>query len=128
MSTHTMRAEVEVKFRPTGMEDFEYAAVTLDIEFDYSPGRPAFTPRGEFAPIDPPEPAEVSFRSAKLIDGDGLDPSFAAPDPQSIIDDWARDYLDTDNGYDAAREAAYEDSQPDPDYERDKRIEDRWRE
>ena len=125
MSIHTMRAEVEVKFRPTGMEDLETAYPTIEIVFDYSPGRPSYTPRGEFAPIDPPDPAEVSFRSAKLIDGDGLDPSFSAPDPQSIIDDWARDYLDTDNGYDAAIEAAEDDRQSDPDDERDKRLEDR---
>jgi hypothetical protein len=126
MSTHTIRAEVEVKFRPTGCEDMESAFPTLDIEFDYSPGRPAFIPRGEYAPIDPPEPAEVSFRSAKLIDGDGLDPSFAAPNPQSVIDGWASDYLDSDDGYRAACDYAEEDRLPDPDYEYEKRREREW--
>jgi hypothetical protein len=123
MTTHTIRAQVEVKFRPIGMEDFEIAYPTLDIEFDYVPGRPAFTPRGEYAPIDPPDPAEVSFRSAKLIDGDGLDP-FMGPLGQQTVDDWASDYLDTDEGYEAAIEAAENDRQPDPDYERDKRLDD----
>jgi hypothetical protein len=126
MSTHTMRSQVPVKFRPTGCEDFEVAYPTIDIEFDYIPGCPAYTPRGEYAPIDPPEPAEVSFRSATLIDGDGLDPSFAAPDPQSVIDGWASDYLDSDEGYRGACDEAEEARQPDPDYERDKRMERDW--
>ena len=123
MTTHTMRSKVEVKFRPTGMEDMENAFPTLEITFDYVPGRPAFTPRGEYAPIDPPDPAEVSFRSATLIDGDGLDP-FMGPRGQETIDDWARDYLDTDEGYEGACEAAEDARQPDPDYERDKRLDD----
>lgn len=31
------------------------------FNYSYTPGRPAFTPRGEYAPIDPPEPAEVEI-------------------------------------------------------------------
>jgi hypothetical protein len=107
--THTITAEVEVRFRVAGLEDLENAFPTIEIAFDYAPGRPAYTPRGEYAPIDPPDPAEVSFRSAKLISGDGLDP------PDAQVDEWARDYLDTDEGYEAACRAAEENSGPDPD-------------
>lgn len=90
------------------------ACPIISITFDYAPGRPAFTPRGEYAPIDPPEPAEVSFVSAELIDGDGLSPTPAQ------VQEWAVDYLDTDDGYrdacDHGDTARYLD--PDEAYER----------
>lgn len=92
-NTITLTADVKVSFVPAGCSETEVEYPVLDIEFSYLPGSPAFTPRGEYAPIDPPEPAEVDFRSAKLIDGKGLLPT------QEQIDDWARDYLDSDQGY-----------------------------
>lgn len=109
MSTHSIRAEIEAKFRFPGLADgeFEVAYPTLEIEYDYAPGRPAYTPRGEYAPIDPPDPAEVAFRSATLIDGDGLTPD------QKQIDEWAIDYLDSDHGYNRACQEAAADSGPD---------------
>ncbi len=120
---YTITAEVEVKFFPIGMNEHETAYPKLEIEFDYTPGRPAYTPRGEYAPIDPPEPAEVSFRSAKLIDGDGLDPTIAQ------VQEWGSDYLDTDEGYQVACAASEELNGPDPDAwldaKRDREMEDR---
>jgi hypothetical protein len=92
-STHTLTAEVEVKFTPATLHDIEVEYPVLEITYSYIRGRPAYTPRGEYAPIDPPDPAEVDFRSARLIDGKGLLPT------QEQIDDWARDYLDSDAGY-----------------------------
>lgn len=99
---HTMEADVEVRFTFPGLEprenEIEYP--TLEITFSYLPDRPAFTPRGECAPIDPPEPAEVEFVSAKLIDAKGLTAS------QDRVNEWARGYLDSDAGYWHACEVA----------------------
>ncbi len=39
--------------------------IELRIWFHYTPARPAYTPRGEYAPIDPPEPAEIDFDMAE---------------------------------------------------------------
>jgi hypothetical protein len=118
MSTHTITANIAVKFRIPDMPDDEreVANVTLDIDYTFMPGRPAHTPRGEYAPIDPPEPAEVSLVKATLIEGDGLDPT------QEQIDEWAQNWLD-DAGYDVACTIAAEDRQPDPDDARDRAIE-----
>lgn len=93
-----MEAECEVKFTFPGMEPGEYEVEypTVEITFSYLPGSPAFTPRGEYAPIDPPDPAEVEFVSAKIIDAKDLTAT------QDRVDDWARDYLDSDTGYRAA--------------------------
>ncbi len=96
-STHTIDAELEIKFRLSGMpeDEREVAYPKVRIAYTFTKGLPAYTPRGEYAPIDPPEPAEVDLISATLIDGDGLDPT------QTQINEWAQDYLD-DQGYDRA--------------------------
>lgn len=99
-STHTMTADVEVEFTFPGLEPGEHEVEypSVEITFSYWPGRPAFTPRGEYAPIDPPEPPEVEFVSAKIVDAKGLTAT------QDRVDEWARDYLDSDAGYrDACR-------------------------
>ena len=100
--TCTIEAEVEVKFTFPGLDPGEHEVEypILEIEYSFIPGRPAYTPRGEYAPIDPPDPAEVDFIKARLLDGKGLTPK------QDQIDDWARDYLDSDEGYRVAVEAA----------------------
>lgn len=85
--TLKLEAEIEVK------HDTEVEYPVIEIEYSYIRGRPAFTPRGEYGPIDPPDPAEVDFRSAKLIDGKGMKIG------QEEVDFWARDYLDSDLGY-----------------------------
>lgn len=40
--------------------------VSASIEFDFTPARSAHTPRGEYAPIDPPEPAIVDIVKVEL--------------------------------------------------------------
>lgn len=88
MSTHTIEAEIEFKFRPAGWLDdgYEVAHPKVEITYKYAPARPAFTPRGEYAPIDPPEGAEVDLVSAKLIDGDGL--GFEPAQLNEIASEW----------------------------------------
>lgn len=46
--------------------DVEGTEVICRVTYEWTPGRPAHTPRGEYAPIDPPEPPEVSFMSIKV--------------------------------------------------------------
>lgn len=109
--THTITTRLHVLFSIPGMPDDERESAdpTVEIEYRYSPGCPAFTPRGEYAPIDPPDPAEVEFVSARLIEGDGL-----APEPEQV-DQWAQDWLDSDEGYRDACRNAESNSGPDPD-------------
>lgn len=116
---HTIIAEIEVKFRLTDMPDDEHetAYPKVAVTYDYTPGRPAFTPRGEYAPIDPPEPAEVNFISAELVDGDGL-----MLTPQQV-QERASDWLD-DAGYEEACRHAEQNSGPDPDYAYEARRDD----
>ena len=40
------------------------AETEIVVGYHYTPGRPAFTPRGEYAPIDPPEGPEVEIIGA----------------------------------------------------------------
>lgn len=101
--THTIVVDVEVRF-PFGSPEpgeFETAYPTLEIAYRYTPGGPAVTPRGEYGPIDPPDPAEVEFISARVVADDYLDLSV-----QSRVDDIAHDYLDSDDGYHHACDAA----------------------
>lgn len=116
MSTHTIEAEIKVKFRFAGLAEGEQetAYPSFVITYQYSPGSPAFTPRGEYAPIDPPEPAEVEFISAHLVNNDGLEPS------AEQVNDWAQEWLASDEGYSFACNHAEEARRPDPDeaYER----------
>jgi hypothetical protein len=111
MSKHTITTEIKVSFTFPGMAEGERetAYPVLSITYQYSPSRPAYTPRGEYGPIDPPDPAEIEFVSAKLVNGDGLDPS----DQQ--IQEWASDWLDY-KGYDVACDHAETARQPDPDF------------
>lgn len=102
--THTLDADLTIKFRLSGMPDDEreVAYPRVRITYKFAKGRPAYIPRGEYAPIDPPEPAEVELIDAKLIDGDGLAPT------RGQVQDWAQDYLDGD-GYDHALRNASDD-------------------
>jgi hypothetical protein len=99
-STHTIDAQIEVRFVPVSLVETETAYPVVEIEFSYIPGRRAYTPRGESAPIDPPEPPEVEFISARLVEGDGLEPE------QGQVDEWAQQWLADDDGYNAAGNAA----------------------
>ena len=82
------------------------AQVEVTIRYTFTPGDP-----GRYYGLPencyPAEPAEVEFDSADP-------PQFA---------DWAREWL-AGEGFDAAVEEATERSQPDPDYERDRRRDD----
>lgn len=97
MTIHTVEAQISVKFRFPGLAEgeTETAYPTLAITFGYRPGRAAYTPRGEYAPIDPPEPEEVEFLSAQVLDDDGMSPT------QEQIRDWADEWLASDEGYNA---------------------------
>lgn len=117
MSIHTIETQVSVKFRFPGLAEgeTETAFPTLAITFEYRPGRPAYTPRGEYAPIDPPEPEEVDFVSAHMLDDDGMSPG------QEQINEWAQDWLASDEGYTAAcacAEGGRAQGDPDEAYER----------
>ena len=62
MSEHTIQTEIEV-MQPDGDNAYPTFEVTFDYERGYTPG----TPRGEYAPIDPPVGPALSFREAKLL-------------------------------------------------------------
>lgn len=101
MSRHVIEAEFEVQFQLSGMPDDEreVAYPKARLTYEYHPAVPAYTPPGEYAPIDPPEPALCELVSADLIDGDGLAPS------QTQVNEWAEDWL-SDAGYEIAVRAA----------------------
>jgi hypothetical protein len=105
MSTHKIEATLPVYFQIPGMPDDERESAhpTVEITYNYAPARRAFTPPGEYAPIDPPEPAAVDFVSAQLIDGDGLHPT------TEQIQDWASEWLYEEIGYLRAVDAAEDD-------------------
>lgn len=92
MSLHVLRVEVEVVPNDPAL-DASYP--TLDLEYSYSPGRPAYTPRS-----DPPEAAEVELRRATLVDAAGLTLT------QEQLDELAAAYLNDDAGYARAVENA----------------------
>ena len=102
MSTrHTIKAEIEVHFQLSGMPDDEreVAYPEIEITYDFSPGCPA---RIRYDENDhPAESPEVEVISAKLLDGDGLDPT------QDQVWQWAEVWLDGD-GFDRACEQASE--------------------
>lgn len=110
----TLTTTIEV---PSG-DDREVAHPEIAIAYRYSPGCRAYTPRGEYAPIDPPEPPEVEFESAELLNADGLTAT-----PQQV-QKWGADYIASDAGYWRACDDGDRSSGPDPDDENDRRRED----
>lgn len=96
--THTIRAEIEVRFVPVSLVEIEVAYPTVDIDFTYSPGRPETGPTYACGGT-PAEPADVEMTKATLVNGDGLLPT------QAQIDDWAENWLDGD-GYERALDVA----------------------
>ncbi len=101
MSTHTVKAECEITFRPAGLQDDETAYPTLEITYRFAKGSPAMGPTYESGG-EPADPDEIEFISAKLIDGDGTLPT------QEQIDEWAEEWLASDYGYEKACELARE--------------------
>lgn len=118
MSEFTITTEITWRFHLSGMPDDEHetAYPKIEITYGYSPGSKAFTPPGEYGPIDPPDAPEIEFISGRLIDGDGLDPT------QDQVNDKARDWLD-DDGFDEACAYAEKFSGPDPDEVAERRAE-----
>ena len=97
MVEHIITTELEIRFTPAGCAEVAYP--TIEIAYTYLPGSPQRGPT-YWSGGEPADPAEVELVSARLIDGDGLDPD------AKQIDDWAQGYLDSDRGYEAAcREA-----------------------
>lgn len=111
MSEHTIEAEIAVKFSFPGLAggEHETAYPTFAITYRYSPGSHAYTPRGEYAPIDPPESAEIEFVKAHLTNSDGIEPT------AEQVNDWAEEWLASDEGYSFACRYAEERRRPDPD-------------
>lgn len=87
----------------------DYACPTVCIDYDYSPGCGAYTYPGEYAPTDPPDPAEVSFISAEVIDPDGT--TLTALEVQNL----AAAYLSSNAGWRDAVYNAEQQSRGDPD-------------
>ena len=98
-STHTMETEIEV----VSADGYDAWYPIVEITFNYLPGSPAYTPRGEYGPIDPPEPAEVEYVQSRVLDAMTL-----APD---TIDIALQKYLDSDAFYSTACELAELDNQ-----------------
>ena len=111
---HVIKAEIKVTIDP----DTD-VYVVMEITYDFRKGHAAVMYLRNGDPGYPAEPAEVDFIDARLIDGDGLNPT------QEQIDQWAEDWLAGD-GYELACEYALP-SEPDPDaaYEakRDRQME-----
>ena len=101
MTQHTIQTEIEVRFSFPGLAegDHETAHPTVEITYDYSRGSPAFTLRGEYGPIDPPEPPGLEFREARYIDRDGLDDN--PVQLQKLAEEWL-----INDGYDYACDCA----------------------
>jgi len=91
MSTHTIQTEIEVEvlFPFPGLAEGDYGTAypTLEITFDYERGYVPGTLRGEYGPIDPPVVPHISFRDAKLIKDDDINPDIKQ------VQEWAERFL-----------------------------------
>ena len=67
------------------------------VDYDYHPGAPAYTPRGEYAPIDPPEPASAEIVAARWR-------LCSAPDDEKMSDcpGWLIDMMSNDDSLNVA--------------------------
>ncbi len=115
MSTHTIRAELEVSFPGTDPEETERAYPEVEIEFNYVPGYPETGPTYSSGG-EPAAPDEIEAIKVTVINGDGI----GMTERQWL--ERAQSWLD-DGGYNAARDIA--NSGPDPDEARERAYEDR---
>lgn len=91
---------------------FADGEISVSVTGIYHPYERAFTPRGEYAPIDPPEPASFEYekiewwnpKTTVLVDITAMVP----PDQEAYISDLAQ-YAYENGGY----------GEPDPDAARD---------
>ncbi len=86
-SVHTIVTEVKVQFRISGMPEDEHETAHPKLEITYV-----------FRPNEGPD---VVLGAAKVLDGDGLDPSI------KLADEWAEEWLSSE-GFDAACAKAIE--------------------
>jgi hypothetical protein len=90
--------------------------IKAEVEYRYSPGRPAHTPLGEYAPIDPPEPPEIDFGPIVLITEGG---------DKSLPPRWLARWLMNSNAvFNELCEHAERHSGSDPDAEYERRRDD----
>lgn len=61
------------------------------INYDFIPGSPAYTPRGEYAPTEPPEPAECDICEIGIWENDAWRRATALE--HAILNDWAEEHL-----------------------------------
>lgn len=119
----TITTEIEVKFVPAGCSEEETEYPEIEIEFEYTPGEPELGPTYSSGGT-PASSDEISFVSAKLINGAGLEPT------PTQIENWGREYLDSDKGYQAAIDEVNERYEADEadyaDSRRDERLSEGW--
>lgn len=101
MSKHKMTAWAPFGLEPDSLE--------VLIEYKFSPGRPAKMYLRNGDPGYPADPAEVDFLSAKLVHHTINDSM------QKMLDEWAVEYLASDDGFTDAVENAQDDSERDYD-------------
>ena len=121
MSEHTMHVTI-----PHGDPDIG-AECDVAITFTYRPGTPFRMYKRNGDPADPPDPPEVEFVEAQPLDGKGKPFSYggAFADLEfAHLQDIARDWLETDEGFNQACDCAEQEQGPDPDWARDRRIDD----
>ena len=93
-SEHILATEIKVRLSFPGM-DSDTAWPTVEITYSFLPGAPATGPIWDSGG-DPGYPAECDIISVKLIEDDNLNPTDAQ------LREWAQDWLDDWEGYNAA--------------------------
>jgi hypothetical protein len=100
--THGHVAELCLPVSANGID----GEINFLVKYDFYPGAPAHTPRGEYAPIDPPEAPEIDLNDLCVE-------SWLAGQPvwrTATADEWA-DYAETlvDENFDYLCQNARED-------------------
>jgi len=110
-SKHTITTELKITISAYGI-DPETFYPEVEIEFGYIPGCPETGP-SYASGGEPATPDEIEVHSVKVIKDEGVQM------PPEWWREKAQEWLD-DKGYDAAREIAISDLEPDPDDMRDR--------
>ena len=89
-------------------------AISIEMTGTFHPYQPAYTPRGEYAPIDPPEPALFEpgmvtlNRSGSRLEVDDPESLFGSKEWDSIIERATRQIENDDVGFGPDPDAAYD--------------------
>jgi hypothetical protein len=79
--------------------EFDHVVEELEVRvvYKYFPYQPACTPRGEYQPIDPPEPAHVEVEEIEIEDSpfDGKHWRQASDDEFDTLGDWFQENWQT---------------------------------